>query len=113
MTQFLKLNRAPVAVRYAPVVEYLEHDVEDVWVRLFNLVEEHDRVRMTANRFRKLAAFFISDVSRRRSDEARDCVLLHVLGHIYPDDVVLRVEERFGERASQLRLAYAGRAEGR
>jgi hypothetical protein len=37
-------------------------------------------------------------------------MLLHVLGHVDTDDLLLVVEERFGERFGKLRLAYSRRS---
>src|ERR1035438_3147288 len=64
------------------VVHNLQQDVEDVGMRLFDLVEKHDRVRMTPHLFGKLPALVVADVSRRRANQARDGVLLHVFGHV-------------------------------
>ena len=38
-------------------------------------------------------------------------MLLHVLGHVDAHHVLLVVEEVFGQRASQLRLAHSGRSQ--
>lgn len=43
--------------------------------------------------------------------ELAHAVRLHILGHIYTDDVVLVVEHRGGKRFGKLRLAHAGRTE--
>ena len=69
------------------------------------------RVRAPAHRLGELAALLVADVAGRRADEPRDGVLLHVLGHVDPDHRVLRVEHELGQRARQLGLADAGRAE--
>src|SRR5450756_2418508 len=49
--------------------------------------------------------------SGRRPDQALDGELLQVLGHVDPDHRLLVVEEELRERAGQLRLADAGRAQ--
>jgi hypothetical protein len=38
------------------MIEYLQKNVEDFGMRLFNLVKENDRVGPSANHFRQLAA---------------------------------------------------------
>ena len=48
-------------------------------VRLLDLVEQHDRVRPAAHGLGELAALLVADVARRRADQPRDGVLLHVL----------------------------------
>src|SRR5687768_11737735 len=80
-------------------------------MRLFDLVEEHDRVRATPHGFGELTSLLVADIPGRRTDHARHGVLLLILGHVDPDHRVLIVEQEFGERARKLSLADAGRAE--
>ncbi len=68
-------------------------------------------VRAAAHGLGQLAALVVADVAGRRADEAADGVLLHVLRHVDADHRVLRVEHELGQRARQLGLADAGRAE--
>src|SRR3954471_22641796 len=60
---------------------------------------------------RDLPALVVADVTGRRADEPGHGVLLHVLRHVDPDHGLLVAEEELGERARQLGLADAGRAE--
>src|SRR4051794_41899224 len=71
-------------------------------MRLLDLVEQNDRVRPTANSFCELAAFLESDISRRSTNQACDCMLLHVFGHVDANHRVLIVEQEFRECASGL-----------
>ena len=106
----LEVDDAAFRVRQTAVVEDLQHDVEHFRVRLLDLVEEHDRVRPPADGLGELAAFLVADVSRRRADEPRHGVALHVLRHVDAHHGVLVVEEELRERASQLGLSDAGRS---
>ena len=67
-------------------------------------------VGLAAHSFRQLAALVVTHVSRGRADEAGDRELLHVLGHVYADDIVLVVKKLLCQSLGQLRLAYAGGA---
>ena len=78
----LEVDRAALAVGEPAVVEDLEQDVEDVVVRLLDLVEEDDAVGPAAHGLGELAALVVADVAGRRADQPRDGVLLHVLGHV-------------------------------
>ena len=69
------------------------------------------RVRPAAHRFGELPAFLVADVARRRADQPRDGVLLHVLRHVDAHHRVLVVEQKLGERARSLGLSNAGRTE--
>ena len=108
-----EVDRAALAVGEPAVVEHLEQDVEDLRVRLLDLVEQHDAVRPAPDRLGQLAALVVADVAGRRTDEPRDRVLLGVLAHVDADDRPLVVEEEVGQRLGQLGLAGAGRARGR
>src|SRR5882757_9809964 len=75
----LEVNGAALAVCEATVIEHLQKDVEDIGMCLLYLIEEDDGVRATAHSFGELTALVIADISRRRSDQTCDCMLLHVL----------------------------------
>ena len=94
------------------VVEHLQQDVEHVRMRLLDLVEQDDLIGPAPHRFGERAAFFVADIARRRADQPRDRVLLHVFRHVDADQRILVVEQIFGQRLGQLGLADAGRALG-
>src|SRR5690606_15519371 len=106
-----EVHRAALRVGQAAVVEDLEEHVEHLGVRLFELVQQHDRVGAAADGLGQLPALLVADVPRRRADEAAHRVALLVLGHVDPHHRVLVVEELLGEGLRQLGLADAGGAE--
>src|SRR5215210_1025554 len=107
----LEVHGAALRVRELPVLQYLQHDVEDVRMGLLDLVEEDDRVGTTPHLLCELSALIVADVAWRRSDEAAHRVALHVLGHVEPDHGVLVAEEVLGEGPRELGLADSGRTE--
>ena len=107
----LEIDGAPLRIGDAAVVEHLKQDVEDVRVRLFDLVEEHDAIGLAAHGLGELTALVVADVSGRRSDQAGHAEFLHVFRHIDADEVLLVVKQRLGQRFGQLGLADARRAE--
>ena len=104
-----EVDSAALRIGQAPFLENLQQDIEDVGMRLLDLVEEHDRVRLLAHRLRELAALVKADVARGRTHQTAHAVLLHVLGHIEAQKRVLGVEQELGERLGKLGLAHAGR----
>ena len=84
---------------------------EDAGVSLFDLVEEKDGVGFSSNRFGKLTALFIPDVTGRGAEKAGHGVLLHVLGHVDANDVAFTVEQGFGEGFGQLGFSNSRRPE--
>ena len=101
-----EVRLAPRVVGERRVVHHLQEDVEEVRVRLLDLVEEHDARRLAAHRVDQQAPLLEADVPRRRADEARHRVLLHELAHVEAVEVAAELPR---ELARQLRLADAGR----
>src|SRR6516164_6091555 len=62
--------------------ENLEQQMHHIRMSLFDLIEQHYRVGAPSNRFGKLTAFFVSHVTRGRTDQARRSELLCVFGHV-------------------------------
>ena len=89
----------------------MQQHVEYVRMRFFDFVEEHNGVRSAPNGFGKLAALFVTDVARRRTDQARDRVFLHVFAHVDADHGVFVVEQKLCKRSCQFRFADAGWSE--
>ena len=86
-----------------------KQDVEHVRMRLLDLVEQHDLIGPPAHRFGQRAALVVADIARRRADQPRDRVLLHVFGHVDAHHRGLVVEQERRERLGQFGLADAGR----
>ena len=107
----LEIDRPPLAVGEAAVIEQLEQHVQHFGMRLFDLVEQHDRVGTAAHRFRQLSGLLIADVSWRRAEQTRNRVLLLVFRHVDADHRVLVVEQERRQRARELSLAHARRSQ--
>ena len=68
----------PLRVCDATVVHDLQQNVENIRVRLFDFVEQHDAVRLAAHRFSELSTFIITDIAWRRTNQSSHRVLLHI-----------------------------------
>jgi len=103
------------------LVQDLQQNVGHLRRRFLKLVEEHDRVRMLANRFGKGPSVFEANVSRttsrekvsnsrverrrtqrnlRCADQSRNGVLVVVLAHVDGDEVLLGSSPVIGVRES-------------
>ena len=107
----LEVDRAALAIGETPIVEHLQQDVEDVRMRLLDLVEQHDLVWPAAHGFGERTALLVADITRRSTDEPGDGVLFHVLAHVEAHHGRLVVEQERCQRLGQLGLADAGRAQ--
>ena len=95
-----------VRVGQGRVIHHLQQDREQVRMRLLDLVEQQHRMRRLPDRVDQQSALFVADVARRRADQPRHRVLLHVLRHVEAQEFDL---EHARELPRQLRLADAGR----
>ena len=107
----LEVDGVAQAVGQLAIFKDLQQDVEDIGVRLLDFVEQDDGIRRALDAFGQLAAFLVAHVSRRRTDELGDGVLLHELRHIEADERLVGAEEEVGQGARHLRFADAGGAE--
>src|ERR1700751_2304496 len=104
----LEIDRATLTIGDPAIVQDLEQHIKDIRVRFFDLIKEDDAIRFAAHRFTQLAAFLITDIARRRSDQTGHGVFLHVLAHVDSDHRVLVIKEKFGQRTSELGLPHTG-----
>lgn len=68
----------------------LEQEVEHVWVRLLDFVEENHTVGVPAHRLCEHAAVPEATVAWRGSDELADGVFLHALAHVDAHQALLQ-----------------------
>ena len=61
------------------IIQDLEQYVEDIGVRLFDLVKEEDGIWTASDCLGQLPPFFVAYVAGRSADQAGDRMLLHVL----------------------------------
>ena len=100
-----EVHRAAVVVGQLAVVHHLQQDVVDIRVRLLDLVEQQHAMRVLVHAIGQQATLVEADVARRRADQARDRVFLHVLGHV-------EAQQFHAERIRQL-LRHLGLADAR
>ena len=72
----------------------------------FDFIKQQDRMRLFRDRFSQQTALIKSDITWRRSDQARHCVTLHVLGHIEANQLNTQDE---GKLTCNLSLSNTGR----
>ena len=79
-------------------------------MRLFNFIEQNDRIWFSADFFGQLAALVVSDVAGRRADQLGNAVFFHILGHVNSNHGIFVSEHDSCQRFGEFRLAHAGRA---
>jgi hypothetical protein len=64
------------------VIHHLQQDVEEVRMRLLDLVEQQHAMRVLVDAVGEQAALVEADIAGRRADQPRDGVPLHVFRHV-------------------------------
>ena len=78
----MKVRFAAIVVRQYPVIHYLQQQIEHFGVRLLDLVQQQDAMRILGDRLGHEPALIESDIPRRRTDQSRHGVAFHILGHV-------------------------------
>src|SRR6266581_2794642 len=78
-----------------------------VGMRFLDLVKQYNRVRPAPHSLGKLAAFLVSDVAWRRTDQTRRGEFFHVLRHVDLNQCVGVTEHELSESACEIRFADA------
>ena len=82
--------------------------MHDIRMRLFDLIEQHNRVGTAPNRFGKLTAFFVAHIARRRTDQALRGKFVHVLRHVDLNQSVGVTKNELGQGTCQKSFSDAG-----
>src|ERR1041384_726424 len=106
-----EIDDSTLPIGQSAVIEYLKQDIENVVMSLFDFIQQHYRVRPAPHGFGQLAAFLVTNVTRRRADQSRNRMLLLIFGHIDADHRVLIVEQKHRRRARYFVFSYAGRSQ--
>ena len=77
-----EIDLLAVVIRQLPVIHHLQQDVEEIRVRLLDLVKKQNAMRMLIDAVRQQTALIEPYIARRCANETRYRVALHVLGHI-------------------------------
>ena len=63
-----EVDTSALTVRQLSIVQHLKQDIEDVRVRLLDLIQQDDRVWFATHGFGQVTAFFVANIARRRAD---------------------------------------------
>ncbi|OPZ59094.1 MAG: hypothetical protein BWY86_01313 [Candidatus Aminicenantes bacterium ADurb.Bin508] len=74
---------------------------------LFDLVEQDHFIGVTLDLVGELVRVGVTDVARGGADQPRNGILLHVLGHVDPQELFLVSEELLGENLGGLGLSHS------
>ena len=103
----LEVHTAALRVGDDAVLQDLQQDVPHILVGLLDLIEQHHGIGLAAHLFGELAALLVTHIAGRRANQTGHGVLLHVLGHVDTDHVVLVAEHGLSQGLAQLSLAHA------
>ena len=90
-----EVHLAALAVRQLTIIQDLQENIENIRMRLFDLIEKQDRVWSVTDFLRQLSSLFIAYITWRGSVEAASSEFLHVLTHIKADEGRFVIKETF------------------
>jgi len=96
-----------VVIGQLAVIHYLQEHVEQIRMRLLDLVEQEHAMRMLVDAVGEQPALVEADIAGWRADQPRHGVALHVFRHVEADHLDA---ERGRELLGHFGLADAGRA---
>ena len=102
-----EIDRLAVMIGQAAIIHHLQQDVEEVRMGLLDLIQQQHAMRILVDRIGQQPALIVSDIARRRADETRHAVPLHIFRHV--EALEFDPHDR-GELARDLGLADAGGA---
>src|SRR3546814_260408 len=109
-----EIDRLAVVIGQLPVIHHLKQDVEQIGMRLFDLVQQQHAMRMLIDRIGQKPALIEADIARRRADQAADRMPLHILRHVETGDrnaedrgELARSEAHTSELQSLMRISYS------
>ena len=95
--------------REAEILRSLE--VIPIVPRVFDFIEQDHGIGAAPDGFRKLAALFVADITRRRADQPRSGEFFHVLRHVDLNQRVAIAKHEFGQFLGEKRFTHAGGSE--
>ena len=106
-----KIDTAAMTISQVTFIQHLKQNVENIGMRLLDLVKQHDLIGTPSHSFGQRAAFFITDIAGRRPDQTCHRMLFHIFRHINAQHRAVIIEQEAGERLCHFGLANAGRAQ--
>ena len=88
-----EIDSPALRVRSDTVLKDLKKDIENIRMCFFNFIKQNDGIGTAADGFSQLSPLFVTDISRRRTDEAGNTEFFHIFGHINPDHGTLIIKE--------------------
>src|SRR5947209_2886584 len=102
----LEVYSAALTIGQTTIIHNLQQSVEDLWMRLLNLVQQNDAVWASAHLFGQLTTFVVTDISWRATEQTSNGMRLHVLRHVKTDQVIFTTKEFSRQGLRQFRLTY-------
>src|SRR5258707_485103 len=80
--RILKIYHPTLVIGKPAVIHYVQQDVQDTRMSLFDLIQQDDGIGLAPDGFGELTAFVIPDIAGRRADKPANRMLLLVFAHV-------------------------------
>ena len=65
-----KIDLSSERIGQASILHHLQEQIKHILMRFLNLIKQHNRIRLSSDRFRQLPALFMANIAWRRSDQS-------------------------------------------
>ena len=89
----LEVDCIPLTICQTTVIQNLKEKGNHLWIRLFNLIQENDRVRIAAHALSQgIIVVIIADIACSRTNQLGNSSPVRVFRHIQTDDGLFSTE---------------------
>ena len=105
-----EVHCAALAIGQASVVKHLQQNIENIRMRLLNLIEQQHAVGFAADSLGQITALLVAHIAWRGAYQPGHGMLFHEFTHIHANQVIFAVKHKAGQCLAELGLAHAGGA---
>ena len=105
-----EVYHSALAIGKTAIIQNLQQDIKHISMSLFDFIQQNNAIWMTTNSLRQLTTLIIAHISRRRTNQTRYRVFLHVLTHINTNHAAFIIKESLCQSLGQLSFTNTGRA---
>ena len=87
-----EIDGSSLVVCQSAIIEHLKQNIENIRMRLFDLIKKQYGIGFSAHGFGQLSAFVVTHISRRRANQSGHREFLLVFRHVDPCEHILIIE---------------------
>ena len=105
-----EIHRTALWIRDSSIIQHLQQNIKHIRMCLFNLIKKDNWIWSAAHGLGQLSALFITNISRRRSNQTGHGIFLHIFTHVDTNHIGFIVKQTLGKALCQLGFTNTGRS---